>query len=218
MLKFSEFLNEGKKWVYQGSTYYSSFGKYYKDGEQITKDEYLKVSESYKSQNNLSKGKDEIIHTGKESKLGVQKKASIVYSNVTDFKENIRDKVFRNTKSDLNIYKFNDIKDIADKKLLNDKKYAEPYKNIRDKFQSNVDKASKILDDLLAMQKVLSWVKNGRALTDGHKSKLKNMFNSYDNAKNTDECMKNMFSQIEDMEKENGKYKTDINRMMHGTY
>ena len=49
MLSFTEFLIEGRGFEYQGSRY-SSFGKYYKrDGESISKEEYQKASEGYKT-------------------------------------------------------------------------------------------------------------------------------------------------------------------------
>jgi hypothetical protein len=50
MKTFKQWLVEGRAFEYQGSRY-SSFGKYYKrDGESISKEEYQRASEAYKSE------------------------------------------------------------------------------------------------------------------------------------------------------------------------
>lgn len=48
MLKFTEFLNEGRGFEWNGSKYSSGFGRYTKDGKSISKEEYMKASAEYK--------------------------------------------------------------------------------------------------------------------------------------------------------------------------
>ena len=65
MKTFIEFLMEGRAFEYQGSRY-SSFGKYYKkDGESISKEEYMKASEDYKKGGVSSIKKKQIKKTEK---------------------------------------------------------------------------------------------------------------------------------------------------------
>lgn len=48
MLSFTEFINEGKSFIYGGKKYSSGFGRYTCDGKSISKEEYLKISDKYK--------------------------------------------------------------------------------------------------------------------------------------------------------------------------
>ena len=48
MKTFTEFLIEGRGFSWNGSKYSSGFGRYTKNGEAISREEYMKASEAYK--------------------------------------------------------------------------------------------------------------------------------------------------------------------------
>ena len=48
MKTFSQWIMEGRSFEYQGSKYSSGFGRYTKDGESISREEYMKASDAYK--------------------------------------------------------------------------------------------------------------------------------------------------------------------------
>jgi hypothetical protein len=75
MLTFTQFLNEGRPFEWNGSKYSSGFKSYTKDGKSISKEEYMKASAEYKgckSSPNVSTdkedkiGKKEVIPTSKD--------------------------------------------------------------------------------------------------------------------------------------------------------
>ena len=49
MKTFTEFLNEGRGFEWDGSKYSSGFGRYTKDGKSISKEEYMKARTARKS-------------------------------------------------------------------------------------------------------------------------------------------------------------------------
>ena len=68
MKTFREFLTEGRGFSWNGSKYSSGFGRYTKDGESISKEEYQRASDAYKNRERLkqSKQKDKVDLTPKK--------------------------------------------------------------------------------------------------------------------------------------------------------
>lgn len=56
MITFRQWLYEGKSFEYNGHRYSSGFGRYTKDKESITKDEYMQASSAYKNSHSSSSG------------------------------------------------------------------------------------------------------------------------------------------------------------------
>ena len=234
MISFTEYLLEGRKWEFQGSTYLTSFGKYYKDGKQISKDEYSKASELYKNKSNSDKksltvtkdttDKEEnnkqvekdtdLLNLGVKSRYGLKKKASLAYDTLDDFKKNMRESFFKNKKSYLNTNYYFDIKETGNKILLGDKKYGDKYKDTITKYQNNINTATKMLDDIIAVQKTMSYLKQGASLSTQTKDKLTKVFNSY-GGKDVHEFLTNVFNRMKEMDKENKEFKIDIETMIY---
>lgn len=59
MLKFTEFLIEGRPFIFNGKKYSSAWGNYKCDGEIISKEEYLKASSAYKGSKKSSSTKSD---------------------------------------------------------------------------------------------------------------------------------------------------------------
>ena len=60
MLTFTEFLTEGRAFDLGGKVYTSGFGRYTCDGKSISKEEYMKASEEFKSKNKTTSSKKTI--------------------------------------------------------------------------------------------------------------------------------------------------------------
>ena len=60
MLTFTQFLNEGRAFDLGGKVYSSGFGRYACDGKSISKEEYMKASEEFKSKNKTTSSKKTI--------------------------------------------------------------------------------------------------------------------------------------------------------------
>lgn len=57
MISFLEFLNEGASFELAGKKYSSAFGRYKCDGKDISREDYLKASQSYKASTNTKTSK-----------------------------------------------------------------------------------------------------------------------------------------------------------------
>ena len=60
MLTFTQFLNEGRAFELGGKIYTSGFGRYTCDSKSISKEEYMKASEEFKSKNKATSSKKTI--------------------------------------------------------------------------------------------------------------------------------------------------------------
>ena len=68
MKTFSEFLIEGRGFSWNGSDYSSGFGRYTKNGESISREEYLRASEAYKNKDGVK------TNTSKNNKVDLTPK------------------------------------------------------------------------------------------------------------------------------------------------
>lgn len=77
MRTFTQWIMEGRSFEYGGSKYSSGFGRYTKDGASISKEEYQKASEAYKTGTKPSVPKKKTVINKKEIKTTPKKKKEI---------------------------------------------------------------------------------------------------------------------------------------------
>ena len=82
MKTFTEFLNEGRGFEWDGSKYSSGFGRYTKDGKSISKEEYMKASTDYKKEKEFRSHQEDNVFSD-------------------EFAQNMKIKNYKPTKKDL---------------------------------------------------------------------------------------------------------------------
>lgn len=124
MIIFDHILEEGRSFKYNGHIYSSGFGRYTKDKKSITKDEYIQVSNNYKS-----------TYLSPEKSNGMNINSSIVKISEEDFKKEI-DKAFQYVSAF-------DLSNIQNSKYKNTVEYKKA-KLLRDKLVSGNSKDIKL--------------------------------------------------------------------------
>jgi hypothetical protein len=130
MKTFTEFLIEGRGFSWNGSKYSSGFGRYTKDGESISKEEYQRASEAYK--NGGVKTKKPLIEQDVE--LAIKKISSKEEITFSSLKTNFFSKKFDNLHWDWD----NDLIDEMHELLADDSKNTSLRKFLEQKTNLNL--------------------------------------------------------------------------------